>query len=59
MKALTEKHCDWSDDQDAILQNCSGSWNDRVHIPAMFGEYYYVEAMYKLKGFDRILSAGM
>ena len=59
MKAITEKHCDWTDDNDAILQNVSGSWNDRVHIPAMYGEYYYVEAMYKLKGFDKIFSAGM
>lgn len=59
MKALTEKHCDWTDNNDAILQNCSGCWNDKVHIPAMFGEYYYVEAMYKLKGYDKILSGGM
>ncbi len=53
MKALTEKHCNWSDDNDAILQNCSGCWNKLVHIPAMYGEYYYVEAMYKLKGFEK------
>ncbi len=59
MKAITEKHCDWTDDNDAILQNCSGCWNKQVHIPAMYGEYYYVEAMYKLKGFGKILSAGM
>lgn len=53
MKALTDNHCDWSDDVDAILQNCSGYWNKMAHIPAMYGEYYYVEAMYKLKGFDK------
>lgn len=53
MKALTQKHCDWTDNNDAILQNCSGCWNKQVHIPAMYGEYYYVEAMYKLKGYDK------
>ena len=58
MKALTEKHCDWTDNNDAILQNCSGCWNKTVHVPAMYGEYYFVEAMYKLKGFDKVFSAG-
>ena len=59
MQAITEKYCDWTENNDAILQYCSGCWNKEVHIPAMYGEYYYVEAMYKLKGFKRILSAGM
>ena len=53
MKALTEKHCDWSDKVDSILQDNSGCWGKEVHIPAMYGEYYYVEAMYKLKGFEK------
>lgn len=59
LKALTESQCDWTDNNDAILQNCSGCWNKQVHIPAMYGEYYFVEAMYKLKGFGKILSAAM
>ena len=54
MKALTEKQCNWSDEEDSILQNCSGCWGQGVHIPRMYGEYYYVEAMYKLKGFDKL-----
>ena len=53
MKSLTEKHCDWSHEVDPILMNCSGYWNKVIHEPAMYGEYYYVEAMYKLKGFDK------
>ena len=54
MKALTEKQCDWSDEEDSILQNNSACWGEGVHISAMYGEYFYVEAMYKLKGFDKL-----
>ena len=54
MKALTEKQCDFSENEDSILQNNSACWGKGVHIPAMYGEYYYVEAMYKLKGFDKL-----
>lgn len=54
MQALSEIHCDWTENNDSILQNNSGCWGKGVHIPAMYGEYYYVEAMYKLKGFDKM-----
>lgn len=52
MKALTEKHCDFSKEEQSILQNSSGFYGKEVHRPFIYGEYYYVEAMYKLKGFD-------
>ncbi len=52
MKALTETQCDWSEEEQAILQNSSACHAKGVHRTWIYGEYYYVEAMYKLKGFD-------
>ena len=52
MKAMVDNHCDWSEEEQAILQNCSGAYRGEIHIPYIFGEYYFVEAMYKLKGFE-------
>ncbi len=51
VKALTDKQCDWSDKQQGILQNSSGCYYKDVHKSYIFGDYYYVEALYKLKGF--------
>ena len=55
MKAITENHCDWSENEQSILQHCSGEYHgDEKEKPYIYGEYYYVEAMYKLKGFDKL-----
>ena len=52
MKALVDKHCDWSEEEQAILQNSSACYAKGVHETWIYGEYYFVEAMYKLKGFE-------
>ena len=55
MKAITENHCDWSDNEQSILQRCSGEYHgDELEKPYIYGEYFYIEAMYKLKGFDKL-----
>lgn len=54
MKALTDNHCDWSEKEQSILQNSSGFYGKDVHKSLIYGEYYYVEAMYKLKGFNKL-----
>ena len=53
IKALVDNQCDWDDEKDPILMNCSGCWKIGAHKPAMYGEYYLVEALYKLKGFEK------
>ncbi len=55
LKALTEGHCDWSEEEESILQDSMASYSAAEHRPWIYGEYYFVEAMYKLKGFDPIL----
>ncbi len=54
LKAITENHCDWSEEEQSILQNTSGCYGKEIHRPAVYGEYFYVEAMYKLKGFEKL-----
>ncbi len=51
VKALTEQHCNWSHDEDSILQNVAEHAKS-MEKPIVFGEYYYIEALYKLKGFE-------
>ena len=52
IKAMVDKHCDWSEEEQAILQNSSACHAQGVHEAFIFGEYYFVEAIYKLKGFE-------
>lgn len=52
MKALVDNHCDFTDDSEAILKNVTGSYAADFHVSRVYGEYYFVEAMYKLKGFE-------
>ena len=52
MKVLTENHCDWTDKDQSILKNSSAFYGKDVHKRLIYGEYYYVEAMYKLMGFE-------
>ena len=54
MKAITENHCDFTEEEQSIMQNSTGFYGKEVHKPYIYGEYYYVEAMYKLKGFDKL-----
>lgn len=52
MKALCETQCDFSETEQSILQNSSARYARGVHKAWIYGEYYYVEAMYKLMGFE-------
>ena len=52
LKKYVDKHCDWSEEEQAILLNSTGSYAQGVHETWIFGDYYFVEAMYKLKGFE-------
>lgn len=52
MKAIADRHIDFTEEEQGFLQDCSGSHAQDVHTAAIYGEYYFVEAMYKLKGFE-------
>lgn len=53
LKATEENRADWSRDCDAIVQNCSAAYHNCAHHTTMsYADYFFIEAMYKLKGAD-------
>ncbi|MEY8355546.1 glycoside hydrolase family 88 protein [Lachnospiraceae bacterium 54-53] len=50
LKALYENHCDFSKASDCFLQKCTGAYHDKKHeFPIIYGDYYFMEAIFKLK----------
>lgn len=50
LKAIDENRADWTEGCDAIVQNCSGAYHDSSHHMTMtYADYYFMEAVYKLK----------
>ena len=57
LHALCREHCDFSMDSDCFLTKCTGSYhNEKDHeMPIIYGDYFFIEAMLKLKGQDVFL----
>jgi len=56
LKTLDEKRCDWSEKCDCILKNCTGAYHAKDHhFSIIYGDYYFIEAVFKLKGNDIFL----
>ncbi len=60
LKAIDEKFSDYNPDTDPLLGGGSERYYSAdnntkgKHIPIIYGDYYYIEALYKLKGFDKL-----
>lgn len=53
LKTLDEKRCDWTKDCDCILKKCTAAYHDKDHhFNIIYGDYYFMEAIFKLKGND-------
>ena len=52
LKALTDKQCDFTEHTDSILQNGSEAYHGKKHLSIIYGDYYYMEAMFRLSGLD-------
>jgi len=56
LRAIEAKRADWGRGCDAIVQNCSGSYHDnKHHITMIYADYYFIEAVYKVKGIGKLL----
>ncbi|MDL2301502.1 glycoside hydrolase family 88 protein [Lachnospiraceae bacterium OttesenSCG-928-D06] len=56
LKALYEKHCDFSRESDCFLQKCTGAYHDKKHeFSIIYGDYYFMEAIFKLKSVSTYL----
>lgn len=53
---VVEERSDWTSQSDAIVQKGSSAYHtDRHHQPIIYGDYYLLEAVFKLKGDDLYL----
>ena len=48
LKAITEKFVDFSLDTDPLVLCGTERYTSGIHIPIIYGDYFYVEAVYKL-----------
>lgn len=56
LKVLAEKRCDWTKNSDCILEKCTAAYHNREHeYHIIYGDYYFMEAIFKLKGNDIFL----
>ena len=59
IKATDENFCDYSDDEDAIVLHGSEAHPTRpgykVDMPIIYGDFFFVEAVLKLKGVDFLI----
>ena len=56
LHALYEKRCDWSKANDCILTHCSSAYHAlNHHFSIIYGDYFFMEAVFKLKGDDIFL----
>lgn len=53
LKELYKNRCNWSKENDCILEKCTGAYHDKNHeFNIIYGDYYFIEAIFKLKGND-------
>ena len=51
LKTIDDKRADWGRGCDAIVQRCSSAYHSAVHHVTMsYADYYFIEAVYKIKG---------
>lgn len=56
LRAIDGQRADWSDSCDAIVQNCSAAYHaDRHHFTMTYADYFFIEAVYKLRNIGRLL----
>ncbi len=56
LHAIDEHRADYSEDCDAIVQNCAAAYHSEDHDMTMnYADYYYIEALYKLKGSEFLM----
>ncbi len=56
LRAIAERRADFTTKCDAIVQNCSGAYHSPEHHTTMnYADYYFIEAIYKLKGIGRFM----
>ncbi len=51
LKTLSKERCDFNEDHDELLINCSAAYHDKEHhFPIIYGDYYFLEALLFILG---------
>ena len=50
LRAMEKAWCNFREDEDSILQMGTEAYNWGQHIPIIYGDFFYTEAILKLKG---------
>lgn len=51
LKETEERYCDWSENEDSIVQCGTEAYHfGAKNIPIIYGDYFFIEALLKLKG---------
>lgn len=50
LQAMEKNWCNWSESEDSVLQMGSEQYTKGVHMPIIYGDYFFAEALLKLKG---------
>ena len=52
LKAMEKAWCNWEENEDSILQMGTEAYKHGIHMPIIYGDYFFAEAILKLKGSD-------
>ena len=56
LRAIVEMRADWTENCDAIVQNCTAAYHDgKHHFPMVYADYFLIEALYKLTGTENLI----
>ena len=50
LKAMEKEFCNWEDSTDYILGMGTEAYGRKVHVPIIYGDYFFAEAILKLAG---------
>lgn len=51
LKALADKRCNWDENVDNLVEKCTAAYHDADHeFSIIYGDYYFIEAIWKLVG---------
>lgn len=50
LKAMEAKFCNWGENEDSILQFGTERYGNGEHMPIIYGDFYFAEAIYMLRG---------
>lgn len=55
LKAIEANFCNWEENEDSIVQMGTEMYTNGIHKPIIYGDYYFTEAILKLKDMDPFL----